>query len=468
MDARQAQRILSELQRRKDRSTLLDAAFPSQRAFIDDPAREKAALCTRRAGKSYGIGIYLIDEALKTPNCSVLYAALTWKAARNIMVKDVIRPILKERGIKATFSKSDNTFTFSNGSVLYLLGLDASEEEQEKLLGQKYRLAVIDECASFRQDLSAIVGKLRQAVGSYDGAICLIGTPGDVQGYFHKVTTGEVKGWSVHRWTYLDNPYEREQQERVRARAIEADPSYVDTAEYKQFYLGEWAVSESALVYHHDPERNSAQALPEGKQWRYVLGVDLGHSPDPTAYVVLAFSTTSKDLYVVEADVEVQADFTMVAQRVRRLMDAYDPYAVVVDGANKQGVEEMRNRHGIPFEAAEKTAKSDHIRLMNADLRSGRVKVLPMANAIAEEWKELVWDERALRQGVRKEHPKKPNHMSDACLYAWRRCFNYASEPEPERPAPGSEAEVDEFWAREERRVEREASGEWWDPYLEA
>ena len=454
--------MLAEFSRRQDQGSLLDVAFPKQRAFIEDTSTFKAAICTRRAGKSYAIGLYLIDEALKTPQCSVLYAALTRDTAKRTMVKDVIQPILKSRGIKATYNKVELSFTFRNGSVLYLLGLDQSEEEQEKLLGQKYRLAVIDECASFRQDLTTIVGKLRQAVASYRGSICLIGTPGDVLGYFHKVTTGAIKGWSVHRWTYHDNPYERDQQEEVRLQTLQDDPSYEETSEYKQFYLGEWAINESSLVYRYAASRNTADALPEDEEWTYALGVDLGFN-DESAFVVVAYSAHRKELYVVESQKEPGLDFTATAQRIHQLIEVYSPFPIVVDGANKQGVEEMRVRHSLPLEPAEKTAKVDHIRLLNADLQAGRVKLLPLAEDLSKEWAELVWDERALQHGIRKEHPQKPNHLSDAMLYAWRRCFHYASRPKEQAAAAQSEAAVDAWWEEQERQLERSRGRGFWE-----
>lgn len=455
MDDRKAARVLAELRRRQREGSLLDEALPVQRAFIDDPAKLKAALCTRRAGKSYGCAIYLIDEALKNPGCTVLYVALTRETAKRIMVRETLAPILKARGIKARFNKVELSYTFDNGSVLYLLGLDQSEAEQEKVLGQKFRLVIVDECASWRQDLKPIVyAKLLPAVSSYEGSICLVGTPGNHFNFFHKVTTGVEKGWRVHRWTYFDNPHERDKQERTRKALLDSNPEYADTSEYKQHYLGEWAIEEDALVYRYSAERNTAKELPTGKRWLHALGVDLGFEDD-TAFVVLAFCATSTELYVVEACSEKHLDFTDTAERVRRLTEVYEPYVTVIDGANKQGVEEMRQRHGIPFEAAEKSAKADHIRLMNADLQAGRVKLLPMARGLAEEWKALVWDERALSQGVRREHPKLPNHMSDACLYAWRRCYNYASRPEEERAKPGTDEWLELQLAEEEAREEK-------------
>ena len=69
----------------------IDDTMPEQAAFIRDPARLKVAFCTRRAGKSYGEGRYLCQEAAATPNVSCLYIALTRLSAENIMWRDVLK-----------------------------------------------------------------------------------------------------------------------------------------------------------------------------------------------------------------------------------------------------------------------------------------------------------------------------------------------------------------------------------------
>ena len=49
---------------------LLEGTFPQQRAFIEDPAKLKWALCTRRAAKSYSDGLALAKAALERQDVS--------------------------------------------------------------------------------------------------------------------------------------------------------------------------------------------------------------------------------------------------------------------------------------------------------------------------------------------------------------------------------------------------------------
>ena len=59
--------------------------FKEQVDFIKDPSRRKAAICSRRSGKSYAAGRYLIQEALDCDNTVCVYIARTREAAKRIL-----------------------------------------------------------------------------------------------------------------------------------------------------------------------------------------------------------------------------------------------------------------------------------------------------------------------------------------------------------------------------------------------
>src|SRR5690349_45800 len=68
-------------------------SFSNQLDFINDPAKLKAAFCTRRAAKSFSGALYLIKEALGTSGVSCLFIALTRASAENILWKDCLKVI---------------------------------------------------------------------------------------------------------------------------------------------------------------------------------------------------------------------------------------------------------------------------------------------------------------------------------------------------------------------------------------
>lgn len=461
MEAR-ARRVLRELAKRSRRDVdLVDPDFPKQTSLIEDGCRLKAALTTRRSGKSFGAGIYLLQEALRYPGSSCLYVALTRESAKRIMFKDVFKVLNRRHKLGARFNEVTLTVTLPNGSVIYLLGMDSKPEEADKALGQKFRLAVVDECASFRQDLRHIVYRvLKPTMTDLNGTILLIGTPSNLtRSLFFDITTGKEPGWSVHKWSALDNPYIREKFQLEMDELATANPAIVDTPLWKQMYLGLWDIDVSKRCYRYG-DHNVIESLPEGR-YTNVLGVDLGFT-DPSAFTVVGYTDTDPTTYVRLSEKKSGMDITDVANRIKELIAAYDISKVVVDGAHRQAVEEMRRRHDLPMlEIAEKQGKAETIEIMNAELTCGKVKLVADETVdLRDEWDTLVWDERS---ATRKENPTCPNHCADSALYAWRACYSYlARVAHPTKPV-SAEQQVEAFWDRESQALDRQRAKPWWE-----
>ena len=450
----------------------IEDCFDKQAAFINDPAKLKATLCTRRAAKSYTSGIYLFKEAYENPGSTCLYIALTRESAKKIMWKDILKPLNRKYKLQAKFNETNLTVTLQNGSIIYLVGVDSSEDEKEKLLGQKYRLVIIDEGASYTIDLGQLVySTLKPAVADYRGTICIMGTPGNLtKGLYFNITTGAEPGWSVHKWSTFDNPHMVKQWEAEIADIELTRPLFKETPHFQMMYLGLWSIDEDALVYKFKPDRNLFEALPPhvSGEWQYLLGVDLGYE-DASAFVVVCYHSYDKTLYIIDTYSRSKMDITDVAEKIKQLKTKYNIHKVIIDGANKQAVEEIQRRHQIPLIAADKTGKTDFIEIMNAELIQARIKAhkLNAANLV-EEWQNLVWKEKGKK---REENPACDNHLADACLYAWRFTYQFFSEKPKTRAKPGTK----EWYEEETDRMEQEAEAyfkeqasrtEAWDDYI--
>ncbi len=425
-----------ELEKRSKPPVFLDGKFPLQSDFIQHPSKFKALFATRRFGKSYTGGLYLLKEAYENPGVSCIYVALTRDSAKRIMFKDVLKPINRRLGLGIKFNETLLTCTLPNGSVIYLMGVDSSDDEKDKLLGQKYKIAVMDECASFSIDLRELVyGILKPAMADLGGTIVMLGTPGNLtKSLFYDITTGKEPGWHVVKADTRDNPYMAKLWAQEIADLKANQPYIVETPMFRQMYLGQWVIDEDALVYKFNPERNLYDVIPLQSQgdWQYTLGVDLGYEDD-SAFVVVAFHERDKVLYVADVYKRKHMDITDVATKIKEIKFKHGVHKVVIDGANKQAVEEIQKRHRVPLETADKTGKSDFIEIMNSELIQGRIK-LHKTNCVqlSDEWQNLVWRDKGVK---REENPACDNHLSDACLYAWRFCYQYLSQP-PAKPLP--------------------------------
>lgn len=422
----------SELQRRLRDNPIakdfFDGSFDAQTNFVKSHKENRlnAALCTRRAAKSYSCGIHFFEDSKKFKGENYVFIALTRDSTRKIFWKAVLKAIDKKFKIGCKFNESRLECTTPWGSTITLVGMDDSEDEREKLLGQKLRWAYIDESASFTVDIEDLVYIiLLPAVADLNGGITMIGTPSNnTKCFFYKVTTGKENGWNVHKWSYKDNPYTANEVQSVIDILCRAKEGYETTPRFKQMYLGEWEVDLSSLVYKFSRERNlNIKGRSKKIGDTIILGVDLGFD-DESSFTICAYNNLDKKLHVLKSYGKSGLDITAVAQEIKKLIPKFDPSAIIVDGANKQAVQEIINRHDIPLIPAQKERKFEFIQIMNADFISGSIQIVnDECLELIEELESLIWDEKRLPKRV--ELASLPNHKCDSLLYAWRYSYNY-------------------------------------------
>lgn len=422
--------VLKEREQKDSPLNLFDLNFPKQTAFIKSPGKRKALWCTRRAAKSYTAGLYLMDTAQTFHEVDCLYLGLTKDSAMGIMWNPILRKIDRNNSMGMNFRESKRNVQSVTGSNVYLSGADADAEEMHKLLGKKYKLVIIDESQSFSVDMRTLVyGILGPTLVDQNGTICLMGTSGNlVQGLFYDVTTGKEPGWDLFQWTAHDNPYVAKQWQEELDEIERTRPAFKRTSLYKQWYLNQWVIDDDAKVYRFSDEKNSALALPHGfGDWIFVLGVDLAHSPDSTAFVVGAYHPDHPTLFLVYAEKAQKLDITDVAEKTRALETRYHFAVKIIDGANKQAVAELNNRHELNFLPADKTGKSDFITLMNDDFIQKKIMLLPDTEPLREEYRKLIWltDANGKILEPKKENPVLHNDLADGALYLWRYCYQY-------------------------------------------
>lgn len=471
-----ARRILAARTAQKfDPELLLDNGFAQQTDFIKDPARLKALYCTRRSAKSYTAALYMIYEALILPGCNCVFIGLTRGSARAIVWKDCLKVINQKHKLKARFNEANLTMTLPNGSVIAVVGANDGQDEMNKLLGRKYRVACIDEASMYTIDLTKLVyGILKPAMTDVGGTICMMGTASNfTRGLFFDITTGKEPGWKLYEWTAHDNPFVAKNWAEELIEIDTLRPLFKETPLYKQWYLNQWVVDTDKLVYKFNYEKNTYQQLPHHANtggWTYILGVDTGWEDD-NAFVLAAFHENIKSLYIVDTYNKSKMTFDEVVAKIREYMldPNRAPAKVIIDGANKQGVESMRQRSAIPFEYADKMDKATFIELLNNDLIQARIKISNKATTLIDELMGLVWKTDANDRITipKREHPSLSNHLCDAFLYAWRNGFHYMSTQPAKVVVVGSrewyEKQSDDIWEKEKehlQEMERRLNGD--------
>lgn len=446
--------------------------FAEQRNFLADTSWLKIAHCSRGAAKSYtdGLGIYEFLEAY--PGCRCLYVTKTNDMAREIMWDTVMKAIDKDFDVGMDFNEVRLEGRHPNGSSFKLVGIDSDKKQQDKLLGGKPKLVVLDEVSFFDTDLTPIVFRtLIPALARVGGSLWMSSTSSDLtQGLFYEATQEDqekrTKGWSVHEWHWWNNPYVKDQMQTAHDKLVADNPLIVETNHYKQHWQNRWVIDDTKRCYKYSPAKNLFKGdipknlRPDG--WTIVLGVDLGWEDD-TAFVRTAYHENDPRLFVLDTYGTPGMSFDGVEDTIKAYLrdPVLAPHKVVIDGANKQGVESMRLRSNIPFEYADKRDKATFIELCNADFVQAKIQILENeGNAVlCKELTRLLWDVDGDKIKLPKtENPNIANHRADALLYAWRMGYHYQAQPAEKKVVKYSaewyRQQADDIWEREKEKLQ--------------
>lgn len=504
-------------------AALLEACHPKQRAFVVDPGRRVAALVARGGGKTTAGRARFVRRMLRVPKAQCLYVATTRQQALELMWPQ-LKDLLERLSIEARFNETQLTCTLvRNGARLRLVGAD-DRGEIEKLRGQPFHEVGIDEAASFDARLlnNLVTRVIGPRLGDHGGVLWCIGTPGHLLvpaskeltfTFFDVTRPGSEKSrpwderdrpeyadwsrWSQHRWTLQDGAPHVPAMARLWAEALvekEANGWTDANPTWRREYKGEWAPDDTETVFryraylddgtpwnswcdgrYHAGAMVPAHAplagpnpfgLPPEHQWRYVFGMDMGHS-DPFALEVLAHSDTCKDVYHVYEFVRRGMYARTIAEHLIGPELDHDKPAGVMrwtgwpDGmvADLAGLgnalrDELAAVYGVAIDPAEKKNKFDAIELANGDLVDGRVKFM-RGSKLEAEVMSLLWD--IDDAGKLREDKAQDNHCSDAFIYGRRKAlhlFSRAAPPPP--PRPGTREAKDEWAARSEERAAKQ------------
>lgn len=452
---------------------IVDRTHPRQAAFVEDQSRFICVMCTRRAGKSTGAVLRVLFDAYQHPGSNYLFAGLTLDSAKKAIWKDGFKDIDAKFNLGLKFNEVASTITLPNGSIVYIIGMDSSEQQKRKARGGKYRGVVIDEAQDFASDLDdLIVSVMKPALADQGGWLVLAGTPGQVPtGVFYRISSRQcaeragtwtmmdsltATEWRGHTWSAYDNAAVAKQIRADIEEQVRVDPNVMNTPRFMREWRGMWVTDDDRRVYRYSPGRNDYDELPKYSQgdWHYVIGVDLGYD-DATALTVGAWHDYDHVAYIVDAEKESGLDITDVAQWIHRWVQFYGAEQVVVDGANKQAVQEIQNRHGLPLITADKMGKVDFIDIMNADFLKGKIKLSPSCDSLREEYAQLAWAERAWKLSVRKEDKRASDHQADSALYLYRLLYAYLADDIIDHPKRGTPEYVDYEEKLEHERLMR-------------
>lgn len=439
------------------RPQFVQALHPKQRDFVEDKSPRKAAVCSRRAGKTHGVGALLIDGAEVMPGEKSVYVGLTRSKAREVIWDQCLNAVNDQYhlGLALKYQDGQLAIHHPNGHRIWLLGVD-KKSEVRKLRGERLFRAVIDEAQAYGAYLRELVEEATEwALMDLQGQMILTGTPNPAcAGYFWGATTGqssEIAQWSTHHWTVLDNPHiphAAQWLEELKRRNgwDDTHPTFMREGG------GLWVRDTHALIYPFTRERNGWAPQPvdasrpfglPNAEWRYGLGVDLGFSERSTAFTLVAASRELGRLVVLESykrsrldPNELATHIQTIQARVRGLGGILS--SIVIDeGALGGGYAKVVRKLGVGNKPAEKTQKRAYQELVGSLIAAGVVQVhYSKCTELTEEASLLQFDPE-----TGKEDERYVNHCCDSFLYIAREMAP-SYEPQEVQPQPGTPAAI--------------------------
>lgn len=434
----------------------LSADFASQNNFVNDDTRYLAAQCSRRAGKTNGLALRFFRTLERHPKSQCIYLALTRESA-----KEILWPVLQEMNethkIGCSFVESKLEMKHPNGATLKLFGADM-KNFIKRLKGRKYSGVGIDEAQDFGSHLQSLVDDvLTPSISDYaDGWIAVTGTPGPVpQGYFFEITEKKRFGYSLHKWTLLENPHMPNPQAFLNDVKKRREWT-ADNPTLKREYLNQWVLDTDALWIRYNEHINHYDQLPSDHKWSVILGVDIGFK-DADAIAAVAWSETSPVTYLMEELITAKQGITELVAQIDTLQKKYSAYKIVMDegGLGKKIGEEIRKRFGCPLVPADKANKQDNVEFLNDAMRRGKFKAAKDSRFATDSYMvQIDWDKSTPNRIMLKKNFH--SDIIDAVLYAFRESYAYTHSVTPVGPKYGSKEWAD---AQENSMFELEMEG---------
>ncbi len=421
-----------ELAKRKQPSAFAieNFLFDKQLAFVQDKAPFKTAVCSRRSGKTIACAADLVNTCISNEGVVCLYITLSRKNAKKIIWKELLN-INRSYGLGGRPDNTELSLSFPNGSIIYASGAKDSSEI-EKFRGLAIKKAYIDESQSFKAYIRELIDEIiAPALMDYAGSLALIGTPGPIpSGYFHDCSTS-TNVWSQHAWTFFDNPFIASKSgmshRAILDRELERRGVTIDDPSVQREWFGRWVLDSDSLLLRYNKDINDFSEISLGKKC-YIMGIDLGFV-DADAIAILSWDESSPVTYLVEEVVVPKQGISELVEQIERMQKKYDIAKMMIDegGLGKKIAEEIRRRHKIPVQQAEKQRKMENIAFLNDALRTGRFKAKADSRFAQDSYLVEIDRDKSTPDKI-KVKDNFHSDIIDAVLYAFKESPAYAYE----------------------------------------
>lgn len=367
--------------------------------FVGSPAKRRTNCSGRRAGKSFSVTLWLVEQWRRRPNQSSIFMALSQESAIKIGW-DALREFNDRFGWGAVYNGTDATWTFPNGFTLYYMGCkDRRSANLVRGVPKIHRVAV-DECGQIADPLLEylVVDVIEPTLADTDGDLCLLGTPSDTGvGFYEDEMTACKEAGAHYAWTAAENPHLEKPGAQFIAEALaKRFAGNAQNATYRREYLGHRVQEEGILIYHPCADLDAGFYEPAPAYSNYTaMGIDIGWN-DGSGLTVARARDPEPGVHVLEAYREAELSVPRLAAIAERMVQEHDVSEIFVDtagGGGKTICETLRSSYGLNCYAADKRARRMRIEQVRTmlDARTLRGSV-GRCTQLLEEWRGLPWN----------------------------------------------------------------------------
>lgn len=233
-----------------------------------------------RSGKTTIDTDAIICRAVQYPGSRHLIARYRFNHAKTSVWHETLLPLIKQHGIRAKINNSDFYVTLSNGSEIWLGGLD-DKERTEKILGHEYATILLNEISEIAYS-SVILVRTRLAQN----------IPGLINKMYYDCNPPSPLHWAHKEFIEKKDPISGETLKKPelfahlvmnpRDNEDNLAPGYIDDfletlpeAARRRFLNGEWVQKEGVIYDKFDSSMIIKQsAVPKTDNWG--SGLDFG------------------------------------------------------------------------------------------------------------------------------------------------------------------------------------------------
>lgn len=460
-----------------------DRLYPAALAAFESGARFLALPWGRGSGKTTTVQEVHAVTGLRYPRSTTLYLANTITRAIEIAWQDFI-DIAQRAGGRP--NSGNHHVAWPGGAFTLVTGADNMQDFDKRRGPKRIALVHLDECQDWRKDvLRYAITRVFQprlsdleASHGYKSRLMLTGTGGDddPDSIWRQAAAGELKGFeTIPGVTQWDNPHIADPDgelvtacELARApwRRLEEPvlsrfggrPRWVDTDDpaLRREWFAEFNSAGDDRVWATPMAPGVDLPTQWVAGWRFSWGIDLASTSDNDALVVLGWKPDDgeKRVFVVDAwQAPGTEDYEDMARVLERKMEQWKPSCAVGDSGGHGAVKILntfRARIGVPIYTPKPTDVEATVRLMNNDLRAGRLRVPagPLADDMRmERWAVTPSGTRTLRGGYHSD-------LTAALRYAWHAQYAFRAEAPvtPKNEQEAREMQLREMFAAMEKR----------------